>query len=217
MIERQERISAAIDGELDGMDEANWKALAQRWTDEDEQTLNLYSAVGDALRASSLAAFHNPQALASIRAAIAEEPTVLAPRLHPNQPAWHAHFAKQFRYIERIALCGLAVFALAVGLNRAVPVQMSDVQMVKAQARVQVSADDLAAWNDLLLAHQWHSPRGHVLVGGVGHLPQGVAGVGEQTLSINVSNQEPAEWINVWENNTQNEDLVHLNYVSAIH
>jgi hypothetical protein len=89
---------------------------------------------------------------------------------------------------------------------------MSDIQMVKSSAGIRISEEDLAAWNDLALAYRQYSPPG---VAQGGQVP--VAGQQDIPQRVNVSNQEPSEWMNIWEQEAYLEAPVYFNYVSSIH
>ena len=77
-----ERLSSLVDGELDaGAAEALLTAICR-----DPELRNEWATlhiVGDALRSSEVAAVHSPDFCARVSAAVALEPTVLAPCVNP--------------------------------------------------------------------------------------------------------------------------------------
>ena len=77
-----ERLSSLVDGELEpGAAEALLTAICR-----DPELRNEWATlhiVGDALRSSEVAAVHSPDFCARVSAALALEPTVLAPRVSP--------------------------------------------------------------------------------------------------------------------------------------
>ena len=75
---RNEQISAMLDGELD---EVELKFLLEAMGAEEAQTWQGYCAVGDLIRSSEMIAFHSPDLVGRIAASLESEPTVVAPVL----------------------------------------------------------------------------------------------------------------------------------------
>lgn len=81
-----ERLSALLDGELDA---EGCRALVERLRHDPEAGRNwtLLNCVGDAMRSADVAAFHAEGFVARVSAALAQEPTVLAPAALPRRSA----------------------------------------------------------------------------------------------------------------------------------
>jgi len=75
---RNEQISAMLDGELD---EAELRVLLEAMGEEETQAWQGYCAVGDLIRSSEMITFHSPDLLGRIASSLEREPTVVAPIL----------------------------------------------------------------------------------------------------------------------------------------
>ncbi len=146
-----ERISAFMDGELEGREAAG----QLRRLKEDPQLLSAwetYHLIGDSMRGE---AGYSPGLVVKISARLAAEPTVLAPR--PRM---------QLRNVRRLAISaaasvgGVALVAwLALFDNPFVPQQNLAVNQSPPGAQTQLAASPAnGAVNDYLLAHQQFSP-----------------------------------------------------------
>jgi len=147
-----ERISAFMDGELEGHEAAG----QVRRLKEDPQLLTAwetYHLIGDAMRGE---AGYSPGLAVQISARLAAEPTVLAPR-----PRMQLR-----RNVRRLAISaaasigGVALVAwLALFDNPFVPPQNLAVNQAPPGAQTQLAATPAnGAVNDYLLAHQQFSP-----------------------------------------------------------
>lgn len=212
---RNEQISAMLDGELD---EASLKAILSSMDDDDVQAWQTYSAVGDLIRSSDTAAFHSPPLLQRIEAGLGQEPTVVAPVLATalvRQSAAQRLFAAGLskRLLASLAAVGFFSFAM----NQAIPPLDTQVQMVRTQAADNAFTDEeLALWQEYFMAHQQNSVRS----GLSGVSP--IARVEADRPSLNnterviVNDIDAAEWMNVWEPSAQGTDhSVQFNYVSS--
>ena len=212
---RNEQISALLDGELE---EFELKSLLSAMNDEEVQTWNSYSAVGDLLRSGDMAAFHSSALLARIEQSLDQEPTVLAPVLATTaarQSTLRRLFSagRSQRLIASMAAIGFFSFAL----NQVVPPLESQVQMVRTQAvNSSISDAELALWQEYFMAHQQNSVRG----GLSGVSPIARVEADRPTLDSTerhiVNNAGAAEWMNVWESSPNGTDSsVQFNYVSS--
>jgi sigma-E factor negative regulatory protein RseA len=149
-----ERVSAFMDGEV-GDDEvaaqvARLKqdpALRERWA--------TYHLIGDALRGeASVSAFTGtPEFAQRFSAALAQEPTVLAPRAPVR-----SHKARRVAISLAASFGGVALVAwLAMSNNPFLP-EPEKVAEVKTVQPVQAVKSADGAVNDYLLAHQQFSP-----------------------------------------------------------
>jgi negative regulator of sigma E activity len=195
---KEEQISAMLDGELSEQE------LAQVLASLDEGDLDAwhgYSMVGDLIRSSELAAFHDEPLLKRIEGALEQEVVVVAPQLKT---------VLKHRFFEAfvsIAAAGRASFAmaavcfLAVLVYRVVPLVdgVGHGQSVAARSAQTVGAADLALWEEYLIAHHHHSvngaipswssmgridPRNLVMIGQVDEKPK--------------EDSSASDWLNVW-------------------
>ena len=156
---RNEQISAMLDGELD---EVELNFLLNAIGAEEAQTWQGYCAVSDLIRSSEMIAFHSPDLLARIESSIQNEPTVIAPVLAvqlERQTALQRVFtaSRSRRLLASMAAVGFFSFAL----NQAIPPVDSQVQMVRTQAIENTFTDaELALWQEYFMAHQQNSIRG---------------------------------------------------------
>jgi len=110
----RERLSALVDGELDGDDVVRACAL---WRDDGESraTWHAYQLIGDVLRSDDLAsdASRDGAFVAALRARLALEPVVLAPAAPPVQRA------RRFAWMApAAAAAGFAAVAIVVTVLR---------------------------------------------------------------------------------------------------
>lgn len=212
---RNEQISAMLDGELE---EAQLKSFLSAMAEEDLQTWQAYSAVGDVLRSSDMASFHSPALLGRIQASLADEPTVIAPVLATRlarQSALQRVFSagRSRRLIASVAAVGFFSFAL----NQAIPPVDSQVQMVRTQSvNNTLSDEELALWQEYFMAHQQNSVRGGL--SGVSPIARVEAErpILNNTERVIVNNTQAVEWMNVWEPSPYGTDpTVQFNYVSS--
>lgn len=134
-----EHLSSLIDGELDAQEAAavldalcSDAELQRRWSD--------LQLVGDALRSSEVAACHVDGFGERVRAALASEPTVLAPRRRAR-PAWRRYSVPGLAVAASVA----AIAFVAVPLLRAPSPDMMAQKPPAAQAPVIASTAALAA------------------------------------------------------------------------
>ena len=128
-----EHLSSLIDGELDP-DEAAAVLDALCRDPELQRHWSELQLVGDALRSAEVAACHEDGFRERVRAALASEPTVLAPRRSPR-PAW-----------RRYSMPGLAVAASVAALAFvAVPLMQSPSPDVTAQRPLAPTAPVVAS------------------------------------------------------------------------
>jgi negative regulator of sigma E activity len=212
---KNEQISAMLDGELS---EAELKAILADMDHENTQAWATYSAVGDFIRSSEMAAFHSPPLLDRIAASLNEEPTVVAPVIatHASRHTTlqkPAGVARARRLLASVAAIGFFSFAL----NQAIPPSDNQVQMVRTQpAQNQVSEADLALWQEYFMAHQQNSLRSGL--SGVSPIARVEANRPsmDNTERVIVNNTDTAEWMNVWEPSAYSTDSsVKFNYVSS--
>ena len=212
---RNEQISAMLDGELD---EASLKAIMSSMDDDDVQAWQTYSAVGDLIRSSDTAAFHSPPLLLRIEAGLGQEPTVVAPVLATalvRQSAAQRLFAAGLskRLLASLAAVGFFSFAM----NQAIPPLDTQVQMVRTQAADRAFTDEeLALWQEYFMAHQQNSVRSGL--SGVSPIARVEADrpLLNNTERVIANNMDAAEWMNVWEPSVYGADQsVQFNYVSS--
>lgn len=134
-----EHLSSLIDGELDAQQAAavldalcSDAELQRRWSD--------LQLVGDALRSSEVAACHVDGFGDRVRAALASEPTVLAPR-RGARPAWRRYSVPGLAVAASVA----AIAFVAVPLLRAPSPDMMVQKQLPATAPVVASTAALAA------------------------------------------------------------------------
>lgn len=212
---RNEQISAMLDGELD---EANLKAILASMGDEDLQAWQSYCAVGDLIRSSDTAAFHSPPLLQRIGDGLEQEPTVLAPVLATallKQSAAQRVFANGLskRLLASLAAVGFFSFAM----NQAIPPLDSQVQMIRTQTVDKTfTEEELALWQEYFMAHQQNSVRSGL--SGVSPIARVEADrpLLNNTERVIANNMDAAEWMNVWEPSRNGADhSVQFNYVSS--
>lgn len=212
---RNEQISAMLDGELD---ELELKALFAALGEDEAQTWQDFCAVGDLMRSSDMATFHSPALLEKIEASIAQEPTVVAPVLATNaarESALKRLFSagRSKRLLASVAAVGFFSFAL----NQVIPPLENQVQIVRTEAVNQsISDQELALWQEYFMAHQQNSIRGGL--SGVSPIARVEADrpTLDRTERLIVNNAGAAEWMNVWEPSPNGANSsVQFNYVSS--
>ena len=151
-----DRISALMDGELDR--HAADRALLEVEQDEAGRSAWMsYHVIGDAMRGETLAEFDISQRVA---AALAHEPTVLAPVRAPrtmNRPLTYALSAAAS--ISAVAVVGWMAFSGEVSNSTIEIARLAPPSAVQGAPEPQlVSAPSDAQMNEYLLAHQGVSP-----------------------------------------------------------
>lgn len=148
-----EKISVLMDGEAAGQ-EAHQAMLRLKDTGDARETWAAYHLIGDVMRGDALPAFDVSQRVA---AAIANEPTVMAPRSsRAAKPMTYALSAAAS--VSAIAVVGWMAFSTTTFTNPPVDVARAPAAAV-AQAEVQlVSSPSDGQMNEYLLAHQGVSP-----------------------------------------------------------
>src|SRR5512135_2833596 len=140
-VEADEWLSALLDGELDD-DEAG-RTIARLGKDAQAmQAWSEYSLIGDAMRGCVM---DRPGLDQRIKAALAAEPTILAPVVKANhRPVYWAAAA--------VAVVAITWTVLSVGpANQAVPVAGNGVTTLPQAAVQELASNDLAPY---LAAHQ---------------------------------------------------------------
>ena len=147
----KERISALMDGELEG--HAAEEAIGSlRGEGEALESWRMYHLISDGLRQTTMlsAGF-----TARVSQRLAEEPTVLAPGRIPGRTP-----------VQRIAYAGAAIAAalglvswLAFGPQPEVPRTQMAISPAPSVAMTPVTVQLTSSANDYLLAHQGFSPR----------------------------------------------------------
>ncbi|HEU0203546.1 MAG TPA: sigma-E factor negative regulatory protein [Burkholderiaceae bacterium] len=144
-----EKLSCLLDGELDA---AACAALIERLRSDEQARLHwsLLAAAGDAMRSSEVAACHSAGFGARMAAALAAEPTIVAPR------RWG-----QRRLIYRVVLPGAAVAAATLVLGIVAVPQLRQQEPVLSAGAVPIeaavaasSAEADAGLEDYLVAHR---------------------------------------------------------------
>ena len=148
-----EKISALMDGELDGH-EAHQTMLRLKDTEEARETWAAYHLIGDAMRGEVVHAYDVSRRVA---AAIAQEPTVLAPqRSRVNRPLTYALSAAAS--VSAMAVVGWMAFSTSNVANPPVEMARAVAPAVVQPEPALVSAPSDGQMNEYLLAHQGVSP-----------------------------------------------------------
>lgn len=149
-----EKISALMDGEANGQ-EAHQAMLRLKDTVEARETWASYHLIGDVMRGDALSSFDVSQRVA---AAIADEPTVMAPQrpLLTSRPLTYALSAAAS--VSAIAVVGWMALSTGNVINPAVEVARAPVSAVVPQEAKLVSSPSDGQMNEYLLAHQGVSP-----------------------------------------------------------
>ncbi len=149
-----EKISALMDGELDGH-EAHQAMLRLKDTGEARETWAAYHLIGDALRGELLHAYNVSQRVAM---AIAQEPTVMAPQRprRVNRPLTYALSAAAS--VSAMAVVGWMAFSTGNVANPPVEIARVVAPAAVLPEPLLESAPSDGQMNEYLLAHQGVSP-----------------------------------------------------------
>lgn len=193
---RHEQISAALDGELH---EPDLKALLNSINSDELDTWRQCALVGDLIRSSDLVNFDNAKVVSSISAMLESEPVVIAPALLNEQRQRKRALAlSNWIKPSLVASFGATVLS-AVAIYQTLPLNDSQVSLVKANAIQQVDPAQLAVWQEYFQSHQQHALRG----GLSGVSPIARSNVSQPEVAIGYT-QQPLheagldEWMNVW-------------------
>lgn len=129
-----ERLSCLMDGELSPEEASRLLQslcsdgeLRSRWT--------AFHAVADALHSSEVGAVHSAAFCARVSAAIAREPTVLAPRASTGRPPLRRYLAPSLAVAASVAVIGFVAVPLMRNPAPAPAVQQAAVQPVAPAAQ----------------------------------------------------------------------------------
>ncbi len=148
-----EKISALMDGEA-AEQETHQAMLRLKDTGDARETWATYHLIGDAMRGDALPAFDVSQRVA---AAIADEPTVMAPRSsRAGKPMTYA--LSVAASVSAIAVVGWMAFSTATFTNPPVDVARAPATAVAQPEAQLVSSPSDGQMNEYLLAHQGVSP-----------------------------------------------------------
>ncbi len=148
-----EKISALMDGEADGQ-EAHQAMLRLKDTGDARETWATYHLIADVMRGDALPAFDVSRRVA---VAIADEPTVMAPRSsRTGKPMTYALSAAAS--ISAIAVVGWMAFSTATLTNPPVDIARAPAAAVAQPEAPLVSSPSDGQMNEYLLAHQGVSP-----------------------------------------------------------
>lgn len=145
-----EKISTLMDGEADGQ-EAHQAMLRLKDTGDARETWAAYHLIGDVMRGDGLPAFDVSQRVA---AAIAQEPTVIAPQRSSRASKPMTYALSAAASISAIAVVGWMAFSTVAVTNPPVEVARA---VVQPEAPLVSSPSD-GQMNEYLLAHQGVSP-----------------------------------------------------------
>ena len=212
---RNEQVSALLDGELD---ELGVKQLLSSWSEDETKQWSAHALVGDLIRSSELGQFHSTTVSNRIFAALADEPTVIAPRVHAHVQRKNlihriANSGRSIRLVASVA----AVGAISFALHQSVPPLDSQLQMVKSQHETVVSDQELALWQEYFMAHQQNSVRSGLSgLSPIARVEADRPTLGGAERRVILSNTESADWMNVWEQTpTASQQGLQYNYVST--
>lgn len=148
-----EKISALMDGEAVGQ-EAHQAMLRLKDTGDAREIWAAYHLIGDVMRGDALPAFDVSQRVA---VAIADEPTVMAPRSsRTGKPMTYALSAAAS--VSAIAVVGWMAFSTTTFTNPPVDVAQAPAAAVAQPEAQLVSSPSDGQMNEYLLAHQGVSP-----------------------------------------------------------
>lgn len=148
-----EKISALMDSEADGQ-EAHQAMLRLKDTGEAREAWASYHLIGDVLRGDALPSFDVSQRVA---AAIADEPTVMAPQRSSRTSRPLTYALSAAASVSAIAVVGWMAFSTGNVINPAVEVARAPTPVVQQEAQLVSSPSD-GQMNEYLLAHQGVSP-----------------------------------------------------------
>jgi len=148
-----EKISALMDGEA-AAQEAHQAMLRLKDAGDARETWAAYHLIGDVMRGDALPTFDVSQRVA---AAVADEPTVMAPRSsRASKPMTYALSAAAS--VSAIAVVGWMAFSTATFTNPPVDVARAPAAAVTQPEAPLVSSPSDGQMNEYLLAHQGVSP-----------------------------------------------------------
>lgn len=149
-----EKISALMDGEA-GEQDLHQAMLRLKDTGDARETWATYHLIGDVMRGDALPAFDVSQRVA---AALAQEPTVLAPQRSTRSSRPLTYALSAAASVSAIAVVGWMAFSTGNVMSPAVEVARAPAPLVvQAEAQL-VSAPSDGQMNEYLLAHQGVSP-----------------------------------------------------------
>lgn len=149
-----EKISALMDGELDGHD-LHQAMLRLKDTEEAHESWATYHLIGDVMRRDAVMVLNVSQ---RINAVIANEPAILAPRRLPKNGRMLTYALSVAASISAVAVVGWMAFSTNNIMHAPVEVA-STVPVVQAEVESQlVSLPSDGQMNEYLLAHQGVSP-----------------------------------------------------------
>lgn len=149
-----EKISALMDNEA-GSQEAHQAMLRLKDTDEAREAWAAYHLIGDVMRGRALAAFDVSQRVA---AAIAQEPTIMAPRRLPRTSRPLAYALSAAASVSAMAVVGWMAFSTGNVANPPVEIARAPAPVIVQQEAQLVSSPSDSQMNEYLLAHQGVSP-----------------------------------------------------------
>jgi sigma-E factor negative regulatory protein RseA len=146
------KISALMDGELDGR-EAAGSLEALRPESEARETWRTYHLIGDAMRETHML---SPGFAARVAARLAEEPTVFAPKSVRSARPFLGE--RRWQWLSAAAsLAAIGFVSVAYFSQEPPPAPVAASDAPKQVEMVQVAPPEAA--NDYLLAHQTYSSR----------------------------------------------------------
>jgi sigma-E factor negative regulatory protein RseA len=148
-----EKISVLMDGEAGGQD-AHQAMLRLKDNGEAREAWAAYHLIGDVMRGEALPAFDVSQRVA---AAIAQEPTVMAPQRSSRTSRPLTYALSAAASVSAIAVVGWMAFSTGNIVSPGVEVARAPVPVVQPEAPLVSSPSD-GQMNEYLLAHQGVSP-----------------------------------------------------------
>lgn len=149
-----EKISALMDGEAGGQ-EAHQAMLRLKDTGDAREAWASYHLIGDVMRGDALPSFDVSQRVA---AAIAGEPTVMAPQRSSRTSRPLTYALSAAASVSAIAVVGWMAFSTSNVINPAVEVARAPAPAMVQQDAQLVSSPSDGQMNEYLLAHQGVSP-----------------------------------------------------------
>lgn len=149
-----EKISALMDGEAQDQ-EAHQALLRLKDTGEAREAWSTYHLIGDVIRGQGLPALDVSERVA---AAIAAEPTILAPQRQPQTSRRPLTFAlSAAASVSAMAVVGWMAFSTSNVANQPVDLARAPATVTAPEASL-VSTPSDGQMNEYLLAHQGVSP-----------------------------------------------------------
>jgi sigma-E factor negative regulatory protein RseA len=148
-----EKISVLMDGEAGGQD-AHQAMLRLKDNGEAREAWAAYHLIGDVMRGEALPAFDVSQRVA---AAIAQEPTVMAPQRSSRTSRPLTYALSAAASVSAIAVVGWMAFSTGNVVSPGVEVARAPVPVVQPEPPLVSSPSD-GQMNEYLLAHQGVSP-----------------------------------------------------------